>query len=74
MDENDEFFGSWLARLLQRRQSLECRDPYTLKSLYTFLVRPKLEYASCVWSPFNEVRVDKVKRVQRWFIRYDLPV
>jgi hypothetical protein len=31
-----------------RRLSLEFRDPYTLKSLYTSLVRPKLEYASCV--------------------------
>jgi hypothetical protein len=28
--------------------SLEFRDPYTLKSLYTSLVRLKLEYASCV--------------------------
>jgi hypothetical protein len=35
-----------------RRLSLEFRDPYTLKSLYTSLVRPKLEYASSVWSPF----------------------
>jgi hypothetical protein len=26
-----------------RRLSLEFRDPYTLKSLYTSLVRPKLE-------------------------------
>jgi hypothetical protein len=34
-----------------RRLSFEIRDPYTLKSLYTTLVRPKLEYASCVWSP-----------------------
>jgi hypothetical protein len=34
-----------------RRLSLEFRDPYTLKSLYMSLVRPKLEYASCVWSP-----------------------
>jgi hypothetical protein len=31
-----------------RRLSLEFRDPYTLKSFYTSLVRPKLEYASCV--------------------------
>jgi hypothetical protein len=29
-----------------RRLSLEFRDPYTLKSLYTSLVRKKLEYAS----------------------------
>jgi hypothetical protein len=31
-----------------RRLSLELRDPYTLKFLYMSLVRPKLEYASCV--------------------------
>jgi hypothetical protein len=31
-----------------RRLSLDFRDPYTLKSLFTFLVCPKLEYASCV--------------------------
>jgi hypothetical protein len=31
---------------------LSFRDPYTLKSLYTSLLRPKLEYVSCVWNPF----------------------
>jgi hypothetical protein len=44
-----------------RRISLEFRDPYTLKSLYTSLVRPKLEYASGVWNPFYDVRVDRVE-------------
>jgi hypothetical protein len=39
-----------------RRLSLEFRDPYTLKPLYTSLVRPKLEYARCVWNPFYDVR------------------
>jgi hypothetical protein len=43
-----------------RRVSFEFRDPYTLESLYTFLVRPKLEYANCVWSPFYDMRVEKV--------------
>jgi hypothetical protein len=55
-----------------RRLSFELRDPYTLRSLYTSLVRPKLAYASCVCSPFYDVRVDKVERVQRRFIRYAL--
>jgi hypothetical protein len=31
-----------------RRLSFEVRDPYTLNSLYTSLVCPNLEYASCV--------------------------
>jgi hypothetical protein len=46
-----------------RRLSFEFRDPYTLRSLfYTSLVHPKLEYASCVWSPFYDMRVNKVER------------
>jgi hypothetical protein len=46
------------------RLALQFKDPYTLKSLYTSLVRPKLEYPSCVWNPFYDVRVDRVERVQ----------
>jgi hypothetical protein len=55
-----------------RRLSLEFRDPYTLKSLYMSLVRPKLEYARCVWNPFYDIRVDRVERVQRRFIQFAL--
>jgi hypothetical protein len=68
----DVMIGKAFVRRLIRRLSFEFRDPYTLKSLYTSLVRPKLEYASCVWSPFYNVHVDKVERVQRRFIRYAL--
>jgi hypothetical protein len=46
-----------------RRLTFEFRDPYTLKLLYTSLVRPTLEYASCVCSSFYDVHVDKVERV-----------
>jgi hypothetical protein len=49
-----------------RRLSLEL-DPYTLKFLYTSLTRSKVEYASCVWNPFYDVRVDRVKCVLRRF-------
>jgi hypothetical protein len=55
-----------------RRLSLEFRDPYTLKSHYTSLVLPELEYASCVWNPFYYVLDDKVNRVQMRFIGYAL--
>jgi hypothetical protein len=43
-----------------------------VSSKNTFLVRPKLEYASCVWNPFYDVCVDRVERVQMQFIRYAL--
>jgi hypothetical protein len=55
-----------------RRLSFQFRDPYPLKSLYTSLVRPKLEYASCVRNSFCDVCVDRKKRVQKRFIRYAL--
>jgi hypothetical protein len=45
-----------------KRISLEFGD------LYMSLVRPKLVYASGMWNPFYDVRVDRVERVQRWFI------
>jgi hypothetical protein len=55
-----------------RRLAFDFRDSYTLQSLYMYLGRPKLEYASCVWNLFYDVCVDKVERVQRRFIRYAL--
>jgi hypothetical protein len=32
----------------------ELRDLYTFRTLHVSLVRLKLEYASCVWWPFND--------------------
>jgi hypothetical protein len=54
------------------RLSFKFRDPYTLKFLYTSLVRPRLEYAICVWNLLYDVRVDKIDLVQRRLIRYAL--
>jgi Reverse transcriptase (RNA-dependent DNA polymerase) len=52
------------------RISKEFQDPYTLKSLYIALVRSKLEYASCVWSPNYGVHVNKIERVQKRFAKF----
>jgi hypothetical protein len=50
----------------------EFRDPYTLKTFYVSFVRLKLEYASCVWRPFYGAYIDRIKRVQKKFVRYAL--
>ena len=33
--------------------------------LYRSLVRPHLEYASCIWSPYLKYNIDAIERVQR---------
>jgi hypothetical protein len=43
-----------------------------IKTLYVSLVRPKLEYASCVWRPFYGAQIDRIERVQRKFVKYAL--
>lgn len=55
-----------------KRWSKEFNDPYILKSLYTTLVRPNLEYASQVWSPFYEVHIKRIESVQKNFLKYAL--
>jgi len=32
--------------------------------LYTILVRSHLEYTNCMWSPFRQMDVEKVEKVQ----------
>ena len=36
----------------------------TFITLYKTLVRPHLEYANCVWSPFRQMDIDKLEKVQ----------
>jgi hypothetical protein len=42
------------------------------KTLYVAFVRPGLEYASCVWSPLQEVDSAGIERIQHNFIRFAL--
>jgi hypothetical protein len=46
-----------------KRISRAFRDSYTLKTLYTLLVRPNLEHAACVWSPHQSVHSERLERV-----------
>lgn len=56
--------------------SRDFNSPYCLKALYCALVRPILEYASIVWSPYQIYWDLRIENVQRRFIRFalkDLP-
>jgi len=50
----------------------------SLKSLYSALVRPILEYGPVVWDPYTVSDINQLKRVQHRFLRFccfvlDLP-
>jgi hypothetical protein len=55
-----------------KRISREFNDPYSYKTLYVDFVRPGLEYASCVWSPQQEVHSARIELIQHNFIRFAL--
>jgi hypothetical protein len=69
----DVTVGRALAMLgFVKRLLCEFRDPYTTETFYVSLVRPKLEYASCVWRPFYGAHIDRIEYVQKKFVRYAL--
>jgi len=45
------------------------RDPFLLLKAFITYVRPLLEYASCLWSPFQLHLIDKIESVQRRFTK-----
>ena len=48
---------------LQRKLT---KFPLSVKiSCYTTIVRPILEYACTVWSPYHQLNIDKLEMVQR---------
>lgn len=55
-----------------KRWSKEFSDPYVTKSLYTTFVRPLLEYASQVWSPYHQIHIKRIEAIQRRFLRFAL--
>lgn len=55
-----------------KRFSKEFNDPYLLKTLFCSLVRPILEYACVVWTPFYDSHVKRIEAVQRRFLRFAL--
>lgn len=51
------------------RNSQEFQLPDTYKTLYCTYVRPKIEYAATIWSPYYQNNIKTIESVQRKFLR-----
>ena len=54
------------------RRNIKVASTYVKDLAYRALIRPKLEYASVVWSPWQQFLVDNIEKVQRRSARYVL--
>lgn len=54
------------------RCSKEFNDPYVTKALYCCFVRPILEYALEVWSPYYDVHSIRMESIQKKFLLFAL--
>lgn len=45
------------------------KNPFTYKLLYNSYVRSRLEFASSVWNPYQNVHQNKIERIQHKFIK-----
>lgn len=55
-----------------KRWSKEFSDPYITKVLYLSFVRPIVEYACQVWSPYKGIHINRIESVQKKFLRFAL--
>ena len=55
-----------------KRWSKEFNCPFVSRHLYITFVRPILEYACQVWSPFYQIHIDRIEAVQKRFVRFAL--
>ena len=50
-------------------KSFKTTNIWTLLNLYTTYVRPKLEFNSCIWSPYLNKDIERIERIQKSFTR-----
>ena len=55
-----------------KRWSKEFNSPSVSRHLYITFVRPILEYACQVWTPFYQTHIDRVEAIQKRFVRFAL--
>ena len=52
------------------KRNLKVNSKSVKEKAYTSLIRPKLEYSSCVWDPHTKSNISKLEMVQRRAARY----
>ena len=55
---------------LIKRQAPEFNDKAALKTLFTALVRSKLEYCSQVWAPYYNGAIESIEHIQERFLKF----
>ena len=54
------------------RRNLRSAPTHTKETAYKALVRPVLEYSSCVWDPHNDKEIQSIEKIQRRAARFVL--
>ena len=52
------------------RRNLKINSTDLKSTAYKTLIRPTLEYASCVWDPYTQTNIDQLEMVQRGSARF----
>ena len=52
-----------------RRICLKHFKAYSARVVYVAIVRPHVEYASVVWSPYHITKIESIEKVQKRFIK-----
>ena len=52
------------------QRNLQISQSHMKESVYTALVQPQLEYASCVWDSYTTSNTDKIEMIQRRAARF----
>ena len=54
------------------KRNLRTKNPDVREAAYKSLIRPQVEYASTVWSPYTKKGIKKIEKVQRRSIRWTM--
>jgi len=54
------------------KRNLQINNTNLKATAYQTLVRPQLEYASCVWDPYTKTNINRLEMIQRRAARYTL--